>query len=242
MSGLVLYGAGGAGKEMSCSFNLTEGRAGDLALYGAGGAGRGMTYALSLSNGYGIVGFVDDTMEPGKRVNGVPVLGGYEWLEKQDQETDVVICIVGVPKVKRGLVAKIRAGCPAVRFPVVVNPLCGIAPSSIMGEGSVMGQIDSYIMPDCVIGDFVWINYQSFIGHDSVVGDYTTIYNNVCCGGNVHIGNDCVIGSGVTMRPGAKVGNGAVIGAGAVVIKDIPDNTVAVGNPAKVIREIKSDG
>jgi maltose O-acetyltransferase len=42
----------------------------------------------------------------------------------------------------------------------------------------------------------------------------------------------------VVICPGVKIGNGCVIGAGAVVAKDIPDNSLAVGNPAIVIRKL----
>lgn len=45
----------------------------------------------------------------------------------------------------------------------------------------------------------------------------------------------------VVITPGAKVGNGVVIGAGSVVTKDIPDNCIAAGNPARVIREITDE-
>ena len=43
------------------------------------------------------------------------------------------------------------------------------------------------------------------------------------------------------LTPGVKIGNGVVIGAGSVVTKDIPDNCIAAGNPAKVIREITDE-
>ena len=52
----------------------------------------------------------------------------------------------------------------------------------------------------------------------------------------VSIGNDCWIGGGSIILPGVSIGNGCTIGAGSVVTKNIPDNTLAVGNPAKVIR------
>lgn len=48
----------------------------------------------------------------------------------------------------------------------------------------------------------------------------------------------CVIGIGTTILGGVKIGNYCVIGAGAVVSKDIPDNTIVAGNPARVIKEV----
>ncbi|MDF2594721.1 MAG: galactoside O-acetyltransferase [Clostridia bacterium] len=57
----------------------------------------------------------------------------------------------------------------------------------------------------------------------------------------VEIGDGCWIGGGVIILPGVKIGNGCVIGAGSVVRKDIPDNSVAVGNPCRVIREINGE-
>lgn len=55
---------------------------------------------------------------------------------------------------------------------------------------------------------------------------------------SICIGNDVWIGGGVSILPGVKIGNNCVIGAGSVVVKDIPNNSVAVGNPCKVIRQI----
>ena len=57
----------------------------------------------------------------------------------------------------------------------------------------------------------------------------------------VSIGNDCWIGGNAVICPGVKIGNGCVIGAGAVVTKDIPNNSLAVGNPAKVIRKLNEE-
>lgn len=54
----------------------------------------------------------------------------------------------------------------------------------------------------------------------------------------VHIGKNCWIGAGAIIVPGITIGDNVVIGAGSVVTKDIPDNSVAVGNPCKVIRQV----
>ena len=54
----------------------------------------------------------------------------------------------------------------------------------------------------------------------------------------VTIGNDVWIGGGAIILPGVSIGNGAVVGAGSVVTKNIPENTVVAGNPAKVIKKL----
>lgn len=54
----------------------------------------------------------------------------------------------------------------------------------------------------------------------------------------VTIGDNCWIGASVTICPGVKIGANSVIGAGSVIIHDIPENVIAVGNPCRVVREI----
>lgn len=54
----------------------------------------------------------------------------------------------------------------------------------------------------------------------------------------VSIGNNCWIGGSVTILPGVTIGDNVTVGAGSVVVKDIPSNSVAVGNPAKVVKRL----
>lgn len=54
----------------------------------------------------------------------------------------------------------------------------------------------------------------------------------------VRIGNNCWIGGSTTILPGVTIGDNVTIGAGSVVVKNIPSNSVAVGNPAKVIKKL----
>lgn len=60
----------------------------------------------------------------------------------------------------------------------------------------------------------------------------------LCYAKPVHIGNGCWFGANVVVCPGVTIGDGCVIGAGSVVTKDIPANSLAVGNPCRVLREI----
>ena len=57
----------------------------------------------------------------------------------------------------------------------------------------------------------------------------------------VNIGNDVWIGANVTIVPGVTIGNNVIIAAGAVVTKDVPDNTLVGGIPARVIHKLEND-
>jgi len=82
------------------------------------------------------------------------------------------------------------------------------------------------------IGDSVTLAPRVHIlAHDSSFG----LFTGKTRAANVTIGNQVFIGAGTIVLPGVHIGNRVVIGAGSIVTKDIPDNSVAVGNPAKVI-------
>ena len=70
-----------------------------------------------------------------------------------------------------------------------------------------------------------------FWPHDGM----TKRYLNFTKIGLVEIGNDVFIGSGSIILPNVRIGNNVVIGAGSVVSKDIPDDSLVLGNPARVV-------
>ncbi len=59
-------------------------------------------------------------------------------------------------------------------------------------------------------------------------------------GGRPIVGNDVNLGVNVVIIGGIRIGNNVTVGAGSVVVKDVPDNCVVAGNPAKIIRYIKA--
>lgn len=85
------------------------------------------------------------------------------------------------------------------------------------------------------IGDHVTLAPRVHIlAHDAstkIFLDYTRV-------ANVSIGNNVFVGAGTTILPGVTIGNNVVIGAGSVVSHDIPDNAVAMGCPARVVKSI----
>lgn len=89
-----------------------------------------------------------------------------------------------------------------------------------------------------LIGDNVFItdNYHGEICSEELI--IPPIERKLGIKGAVIIGQNVWIGRNVCILPGVSIGNGAIIGANAVVTKNIPDNCVAAGAPAKVLREI----
>lgn len=107
-------------------------------------------------------------------------------------------------------------------------------------------------------GEGVYANFNLTLVDDTniYVGDYTMFGPNVTLAtaghpilaelrikdyqynAPIHIGKGCWLGTGVIVLPGVTIGDNVVVGAGAVVNKDLPDNVVAVGTPAHVLRKI----
>lgn len=108
---------------------------------------------------------------------------------------------------------------------------------AVVGEGSFLLK-GTIISSNAVLGKCVGILYNSIVHHDCVVGDFTMICSGCILAGGVQLGDNCYVGSGAKIKPGIKIGNNVIIGMGAVVTKDIPDNSIVAGIPAKIINRI----
>ena len=118
------------------------------------------------------------------------------------------------------------------KFFSLISSKTTIAKSAELGEG-IFIQSSVNISSFCKIGNFCRVNTMANIMHDSVIGEDTIIAPNVVILGGVNIGSNCYIGANSTILPHKNIGNNAIIGAGAVVTRDVPDNKVMTGNPAR---------
>jgi len=153
---------------------------------------------------------------------------------------------------------------PTIREPTIIYPGNIIGDNFQTGHFVVIRQnnkignnvsigINSELAFDCVLEDNVRLHSKCF------VPEYTLIKKNAWLGPNVVLANDkyplskegkkelnspvigefVKIGANSTILPGIKLGNHALIGAGTVVTKDVPDYAVVVGNPGKIIGDIR---
>ena len=91
------------------------------------------------------------------------------------------------------------------------------------------------------IGDYVMISPNTLISTVNHLISQRGRRAHLDIGQSVAIGSDIWIGGNVTILPGVTIGNNVIIAAGAVVTKDIPDNCLASGVPARKIRSIEND-
>jgi sugar O-acyltransferase (sialic acid O-acetyltransferase NeuD family) len=184
--------------------------------------------------------FVDD--DPAKRqeaVHGCAVIG-FEELCGPIHRDRLVSVAVADTKVREMLVKRcLQSG---LSFMTVCDVSHIQFDNVSIGEGAILCA-NTMITGDAVIGSHFHCNIYSYVAHDCRIGDFVTFAPRVCCNGRVEIDDHAYVGTGATLKQGThseplRIGKGAVVGMGAVVLNDVGDGEVVVGNPARVIRKI----
>ena len=210
---------------------------------GAGGHAKILVELLKQTGKYELVGFTDAQRERwGTEFMGYPILGGDEALVDLFGK-GVRAAFIGVGAVS-GAGTRLRANLfrQAVnlgfQMPTLIHPMAAVSPSATIGIGSVV-MAGAVVSADVRVGDNVVIYSGTLIEHDTVIDDHVHMSPGVHLAGGVHIGEGGFIGIGASIIHGIRVGRWTTIGAGTVVLKELPDNVVAVGVPAHIIGQNK---
>lgn len=120
----------------------------------------------------------------------------------------------------------------------VISPLATIGLHDNTIERGVCIMTHVIIESSVFIGEGSIINLKAIVCHDSIVEEYVECAPGAQLLGGCRIGRFTSIGAGAVVLPKVKVGENVVIGAGCVVTKDVPENSVVVGVPGKVIKTL----
>lgn len=210
----------------------------DIVILGAGAFGKEVSQLIKDINQdnktWNFLGYIDETPEKkGTIINNDPVLGGFEWLEKNSNKNIWAVCAVGSTRGKYSIINKAKAY--HVNFANIIHPSVAWNDFIELGVGNIICW-NSFLSVNIKLGDHVAINPGGGIGHDTVIGDYSTLYWDVTLSGNVTLHEGCEIGSKAVVIQQRTVGKWTIVGAGAVVVRDLPENCTAVGVPAKPVK------
>lgn len=205
-----------------------------IVIWGASGHAMVVADIIRLQGQYQIIGFLDSFNR--QRQNtvfcGSQILGGEEQLDNL-LEQGVTRLIFGFGNCDARLKLTELIKSKGFQLSSAIHPGSIIASDVIVGQGTVVAA-GAVINSKCLIGENVIINTSSSVDHECIIHDGAHISPGAHLAGKVMVGQGAWIGLGASVIDRISIGRGTIIGAGSVVVKDIPDNAVAYGNPAKV--------
>lgn len=205
----------------------------DIVIIGSGGFANEVAFLIEEINKakqeWNILGFINDKSNES---NGkYPVYQNDEWLFTTQKEIYVVLGI-GNPVLLEKLFLKFSQNKNLV-FPNLIHPnVTGDWEYIKLGKANIIcasNNLTTYIS----IGDGNIINLDCTIGHDTHIGNFNVLNPSVNISGGVVLGDKNLIGTNATVLQNLEVGNNITLGASALLTKNIKEEGVYVGSPAK---------
>ena len=183
---------------------------------------------------YRLIGCLDDAKPIGATLSAGKVIGrladlqslvlGYRGL--------AAIVAIGDNMTRRRVVGEMQGRAPSLIWATVVHRSAIISPRTEIGPGTVV-VAGAVINGGSRLGRHVLINTGSLIDHDNDFGDFSSTGPGVSIGGNVSVGQLSHIGIGASVKHGVLIGTNCVIGGKAYVNRDVDNNLVCFGVPAR---------
>ncbi|MBI3132454.1 MAG: hypothetical protein HYZ13_14150 [Acidobacteria bacterium] len=192
--------------------------------------------ACAAARGEALLGYLDDDpAKVGLEVGGRPILGVTDaWLRSHGRPVHVAVAI-GNPRGREAVAERIRALGVGAQFTPVINPFSFVGPRVVLEEGVIVNA-GCVCQCDLTVGAFTILASCCSLAHDSRVGSYSWLSPGSRLAGYASVGDECWIGMNTAVLPHRKVHDRAETGAGSVIHKDVPEDAVVAGVPARLLR------
>jgi sugar O-acyltransferase (sialic acid O-acetyltransferase NeuD family) len=205
-----------------------------LLIVGTGGQGR--VVLDCIKNKYEQIVFLTNDLHS-KAVDGYSLLYEQETTDGYIKNNfDEIVVAIGNNNARLNLSLKYETN--GLKLATIIHPTAIISETAEIGAGTVVFA-NAVINSNAKIGKACIINTNTVIEHDCILGNGVHISPNAAMGGTVTIGEKTWICVGSSIANNIKIGNNCVIGAGSVVLKDVPNNVLVAGVPAKIKKEYK---
>jgi sugar O-acyltransferase (sialic acid O-acetyltransferase NeuD family) len=216
-------------REHEMIYELPEGpfEPNALIIYGGGGHGKSLIDLVRAMGTYQIVGIVDDGLDAGSEIMGLPIFGGGSLLsELMDRGLRLAVNAVGgIGDIRSRVKVFDRIRNAGFTCPTLIHPLAYVEPSAQLAD-SVQVFPNAYIGSEAEVGFGVIVNTGAIVSHDCRLHDHANVAPGASLAGGVTVGEGALIGMGVTINLNVEIGAGARVGNSAVVKQDVPQGAI----------------
>lgn len=202
-----------------------------------GSAGHAKVLASLIADRGGRVVALFDNRELPPALPGVPLFVGEAgfraWADDVAGLSDVIgLAAIGGHRGRDRMHVQGLFRAAGMRLSPLVHPTAFVCATASLGEGTqVLAQ--AVVAADAVVGEACIVNHKASVDHECALGAGVHVAPGATIAGCVRIGENVLVGAGAVVLPRIAIGANAIIGAGAVVTKDVPDDAVVIGNPAR---------
>lgn len=204
-----------------------------LVIIGAGGHGKVAADCAEAMGSFSEIVFLDNAYPTLTKVEHWAVLGKGDDLQTFHDPSSVFFVAIGNNQIRASLMAAINK--VAGEIVTLIHPSAVISPYVTIGEGTLVCA-NAVINIAANIGRGCIINTSSSIDHDCNIDDYVHLAPSTKLAGSINIGQYSFVGIGGVIIQGLGIGKHCILGAGSTLLQDLPDGSLAIGTPAKIIK------
>ena len=207
-----------------------------IALLGSGEFAEQIIDICNACSNVHVIGLFDANREKDSIVAGVRVLGNDDDVERCYKERIFDSIFISVAyghfEIRKSLYERFKGKIPMATIihpTAIINATTTIGENVLISEGAIIGK-------KCQIEDNVTIEQGVLLSHDDHIGKHCFIAGRSAFAGYVTVGEKCFIGINSSIKDHIIVGNDVTVGIGCVVIRNVENNDIVVGNPNRSLR------